>query len=97
MTYLYDFGDSWEHEILVEKIEQGAAGMEHPECLTGKRACPIEDCGGIHGYQRMVDILADPAHAQRQEILDWVGKSWMWSFSDVSAANASLSRGIVRN
>jgi len=96
MTYLYDFGDSWEHEIVVEKIEQGAAGMEHPECLTGKRACPIEDCGGIHGYQRMVDILADPAHAQRQDILDWVGEELDAEFFDVSAANASLA-GIVRN
>src|SRR5262249_34045406 len=49
--YEYDFGDSWEHELLVEKILPRDEGKRYPVCLTGKRACPPEDCGGIWGYR----------------------------------------------
>ena len=48
--YEYDFGDSWDHELLVEKVLPYEAGQRYPVCLTGKRACPPEDCGGIWGY-----------------------------------------------
>jgi hypothetical protein len=44
--YEYDFGDRWEHELLVEKILPRDEGKRYPVCLTGKRACPPEDCGG---------------------------------------------------
>ncbi|WNF23437.1 plasmid pRiA4b ORF-3 family protein [Mesobacillus jeotgali] len=53
-TYTYDFGDNWEHTILVEKIEESPQKLEHPVCLTGKRACPPENCGGISKYQSLV-------------------------------------------
>ncbi|ESU31858.1 hypothetical protein G3A_14385 [Bacillus sp. 17376] len=52
--YTYDFGDNWEHTILVEKIEESPEKLEHPVCLTGKRACPPEDCGGIYMYRSLV-------------------------------------------
>src|SRR5262245_786847 len=42
--YEYDFGDGWEHEIRIEKILPPEAGKRYPLCLTGKRACPPEDC-----------------------------------------------------
>ena len=45
--YEYDFGDSWDHELLVEKVLLSEAEKRYPVCLTGKRACPPEDCGGI--------------------------------------------------
>ncbi|PLR95956.1 plasmid pRiA4b ORF-3 family protein [Bacillus sp. T33-2] len=54
-TYTYDFGDDWEHLILVEKIEQSQEKLEHPVCLKGKRACPPEDCGGVYGYMLLTD------------------------------------------
>ncbi len=96
MVYLYDFGDSWEHEIVVEKIEENAAVPDHPECVTGKRACPVEDSGGISGYQQMLVILADPAHQQRQEILDWVGDDLDPEHFDLTAVNEAL-QGIALN
>ncbi len=43
LFYEYDFGDGWEHEILVEKILKPEAGMHYPVCIEGKRACPPED------------------------------------------------------
>lgn len=48
--YTYDFGDDWEHEILVEKVLPVVPDTRYPICLTGKRACPLEDCGGPWGY-----------------------------------------------
>jgi len=48
--YEYDFGDSWEHEVLVEQVLPPDADFKHPVCLAGANASPPEDCGGIPGY-----------------------------------------------
>ena len=49
--YLYDFGDSWDHDILLEDSDYSNTDWPYPiYCLTGKRACPPEDSGGIYGY-----------------------------------------------
>ena len=53
--YIYDFGDSWEHVIQLEKILQAENGKEYPVCIGGKRACPLEDCGGFPGYQEILN------------------------------------------
>ncbi len=45
-TYEYDFGDGWDHTILVEKILRPAEELKAPVCLDGKRSAPPEDCGG---------------------------------------------------
>jgi hypothetical protein len=75
-SYEYDFGDSWDHQILVEKILPPEPGMTLPRCLTGRRACPPEDCGGIWGYAAMVEALADPKHKDHKSARRWVGKSF---------------------
>ena len=54
LFYLYDFGDSWEHAIKLEKILQAETGEKYPVCIGGKRACPPEDCGGIPGYEEIL-------------------------------------------
>ncbi len=48
--YMYDFGDGWKHDVLLEKIEPRQEGVRYPLCLAGKMACPPEDCGGVWGY-----------------------------------------------
>jgi hypothetical protein len=72
ITYLYDFGDSWYHEILVEKILDRDPTATYPRCTGGRRAAPPEDCGGIWSYAYLVDILADPAHPEHKERLEWL-------------------------
>jgi hypothetical protein len=74
--YLYDFGDSWDHEITVSKIVPiTAEGGElmRPRCLDGKRAGPLEDCGGIWGYEKMLNILKDPDHEEYEDTHEWAG------------------------
>jgi hypothetical protein len=74
--YLYDFGDSWLHEIRVSKIIPIGAedrDLAWPHCLEGERAGPLEDSGGIWGYMEMLEVLQNPAHAEYQEIHEWMG------------------------
>lgn len=71
--YLYDFGDNWEHEILVEKILPVDPKIKkYPVCITGKRAAPPEDCGGSWGYQELLEVLKDPEHPEYEDYIDWV-------------------------
>ena len=72
--YTYDFGDNWEHEIILEKILDVADGVKYPLCVDGKRACPPEDCGGVWGYYNLVKILSDPKHEEYESMLEWCGK-----------------------
>jgi Plasmid pRiA4b ORF-3-like protein len=72
-SYLYDFGDSWEHEILVEKVLEADPEIDYPICIKGKRACPPEDCGGVWGYQNFLEVIHEPDHPEHEEMLEWVG------------------------
>ena len=49
-TYIYDFGDNWEHEVLFEKRFPFDENQPLPFCIEGELACPPEDCGGIGGF-----------------------------------------------
>jgi hypothetical protein len=67
LVHEYDFGDGWEHLITVEKELPAEKGVTYPRCLTGRRACPPEDCGGIWAYQELLEVLADPEHPDREQ------------------------------
>lgn len=69
--YVYDYGDNWQHEILLEKIEPKASKQKYPVCLAGERACPPEDCGGIHGYYQCVEAFRNKDDSEG--LLSWLG------------------------
>ncbi len=71
--YEYDFGDSWQHEILFEGCPPLEKGKKYPLCLEGERACPPEDCGGAWGFADYLEALADPEHERHEELLEWDG------------------------
>ena len=92
--YLYDFGDSWEHELIVEKIfdEIPKEVSKIPYCLDGVRACPPEDCGGENGYERFVEILEtgkDPFGEDVVELKEWLG-DWKPEEFDINKINKIL-------
>jgi hypothetical protein len=74
--YEYDFGDSWIHEILVEKVLDREEGISYPICIGGKRAGPPEDCGGIWGYERMLEVIKDPDDPEHEDMMEWLGGSF---------------------
>ncbi len=74
--YLYDFGDGWQHTVLLEKIISPEDGATYPHCTGGKRKCPPEDCGGTGGYSNFLEIIADPADVEHESTLEWAGGSY---------------------
>lgn len=95
ITYTYDFGDDWEHVITVEKSLPREPSVTYPRCLAGRRAAPPEDCGGIYGYEELLEILADPAHPEHEERLDWLGLDETQAFDpaafDLDRINTALA------
>jgi len=90
LHYVYDFGDSWEHEILVEKILPVEKGTHYPVCLAGKRACPPEDCGGVPGYEELLEILKDPSHPDHEEKFEWLPGDFDSEKFDLESVNGRL-------
>lgn len=90
--YTYDMGDSWDHEILVEQVLPREADKRYPSCLTGKRACPPEDCGGVWGYAEFVAAIQDPNHPDHEQMLEWVGRDFDPNEFDIKQVNGQLSK-----
>lgn len=90
--YEYDFGDSWLHEIKIEKVLTPEKNQRYPVCLAGKRACPPEDCGGFPGYQHLLEALSDPGHEEHEDMLDWIGEDFDPEAFDLVETNKSLWR-----
>jgi hypothetical protein len=95
MRYTYDFGDDWEHDIVLEKILPAVPAAD-VSCLAGKGACPPEDCGGAWGYASLKEVLADPDHEEHEDLLDWLGLDAAADFDparfSLDEVNAGLSR-----
>ncbi|MEE4310301.1 MAG: plasmid pRiA4b ORF-3 family protein [candidate division KSB1 bacterium] len=72
-VYEYDFGDSWIHDIVVEKILPVDPDIEYPLCLAGQRACPPEDVGGIWGFEEFLEAMKDPEHEEHESYVEWWG------------------------
>lgn len=89
--YTYDFGDNWEHEILLEKILSSEAGVKYPRCIAGKRACSPEDCGGSWSYMDLLRTLENPKHPEYKEILSWVGEDFDPEAFDLDEVNKYLA------
>ena len=78
--------------MLVEKILPRDEGKRYHVCLTGKRACPPEDCGGIWGYASVLEAIRDPKHPEHDEMLEWVGGEFDPDLLDLDEVNRELQR-----
>ncbi|MBN1371340.1 MAG: plasmid pRiA4b ORF-3 family protein [Anaerolineaceae bacterium] len=90
--YEYDFGDSWGHKIVLEKILPPDPKMRHPVCLDGARACPPEDVGGFPGYGLFLEALRDPKHEEHKSYMEWFGGAFDPAFFDLDEANRKLRK-----
>jgi hypothetical protein len=92
ISYVYDFGDDWEHEILLEAKLPQEEGHQYPVCIKGRRACPPEDCGGIWGYENLLHALQHPDNPEYEELLEWLPEGFDPKTFDLVAVNNKLAR-----
>jgi hypothetical protein len=93
-TYLYDFGDNWLHEIVVEDMPDREQ-VTYPRCTGGRRAAPSEDSGGIWGYEELITVLADPSHPEHQERLEWLGLDSADDFQPARFDQAAINEALA--
>lgn len=89
--YTYDFGDGWEHSVVVEKFLPVDRTLQYPVCVKGKRSCPPEDCGGTWGYAALLETIKDPTDPERDEMLEWLGEGFDPEEFDLDDVNAMLT------
>lgn len=89
-TYVYDFGDHWQHSVKVEMRMQPNDINVWPTCLDGKNACPPEDVGGTYGYTEFLEAIGDPTHEEHLAMWRWAGGPFDPHGFDVNAANIAL-------
>jgi len=92
LKYEYDFGDSWQHRVVVERFLPKKTLAQYPYCMSGKYSSPPEDCGGIKAYYNLLKILKDKTHPEYKETLKWVGRSFIPAFFDQDKVNEELSK-----
>lgn len=71
ITYVYDFGDSWEHKVEVQKVFNEIELPQLPYCIKGANACPLEDCGGVWAYADILEVMQDKKHPSYKEMDEW--------------------------
>ena len=86
-AYKYDFGDGWEHELVVEASAVADAATVYPACIAGEGACPPEDCGGPGGFAELKGLLAGPPSPEHEEMRVWAGEDHGPVHFDLAAAN----------
>jgi hypothetical protein len=91
VIYEYDFGDSWKHEIILEKIFDNEV-LKFPICLGGEMSCPPEDCGGVWGYSDLLEVLKSPEHEDYEDIIEWMGGEFDPGHFDIDEVNTILKR-----
>jgi hypothetical protein len=76
IKYEYDFGDSWYHDIILEKILPADTKNKYPVCIDGKLSCPPEDSGGIWGYKHLLEVLENPEDEEYDDVRIWIGEEF---------------------
>lgn len=96
LTYLYDYGDGWEHEIIVESIGEIDESAQRATCIAGSGMAPVEDSGGPWGWSQLVATANDPKSEDYEEIREWLGVAAGEQIDptmfDVNEANTRLRR-----
>jgi len=91
-SYIYDFGDWWEHRVLVEAVFAPLPDEPYPCCVGGARAGPLDDSGGVHGYAELLSALRNPRHPEHDQSSEWVPSGFDPESFDQAEINELLQR-----
>ncbi|MEP7105949.1 MAG: plasmid pRiA4b ORF-3 family protein [Chloroflexota bacterium] len=86
----YDFGDSWEVRLVLEDVLRSVE-IADPRCLDGARAGPLDDCGGVPGYENLLEALANAQHPDHGDLVEWSGGNYDPEVLDREAINRALA------
>lgn len=92
LRYDYDFGDNWEHDVVLEEILPYTHEQPLPFCLKGKRACPPEDCGGLWGYPKLLQIISHPEHEEYADMMEWLPEDFDPELFDIDEINGIFQK-----
>ena len=90
LDYLYDFGDNWEHVLMLEEIVEATPGGPRARVVGGERAAPPEDCGGVPGYEDLVEALADPERPGHSDLVEWYEEVYGGTPDDFDPAGVDI-------
>ena len=93
-TYHYDFGDSWYHEIALEKELPPDPKTAYPRCTAGRRAAPLDDMGGLWGFYDYLEAVKNPKHEMHEDAIEWLGEDFDAAAFDLGAIDGRL--GVFR-
>lgn len=91
--YLYDFGDSWCHDIKLIRVVSDKNSFKR-RLLNGERACPPEDCGGLTGYEHLVHFIQtgeDTVEDDPEGLRAWLG-DWTPEAFDIETVKAKFDQ-----
>ena len=91
IVYEYDFGDNWVHDVVLED-KLPADDKQQIVCLDGQRSCPPEDCGGVWGYENLLEALSDKKHPEHKQLREWLGGPFNPERFDAKAVTKRLKR-----
>lgn len=91
LTYLYDFGDGWEHTIRLERVTEAIPGVAYPRLIEATGRCPPEDVGGPWGYREFLETIADPDHEEHDDTVTWAGGEFDPNIVDVDNLKAAVA------
>jgi hypothetical protein len=92
-TYVYDFGDKWNHTLKVEKVLNVNDVDKCPACLDGERGGPPEDCGGVHGYYELQRIKKNKKHPLfKERIVEWLGEDFDFEVFSIDSITKELGK-----
>lgn len=91
-SYWYDFGDDWWHDISVESVGRADPALNYPRCVTGRRACPPEDCGGPGGFDELMCALGDEKHPEHEMYREWIPINYDPARFDLDKINEALAQ-----
>jgi hypothetical protein len=91
IAYTYDFGDDWEHRLIVTRIRAGEPGVTYPLYVGGESAAPPEDSGGVFGYYEKLEVMADPDDPEHDWIMEWMGE-----FDPLSVDEQAIRQRLAR-
>jgi hypothetical protein len=71
--YIYDLGDYWRHDIIIESVYDGKEDVEYPVFVDGGKRCPPDDVGGPPGFMDFLEAVMDKTHEEHRRMIEWYG------------------------